>query len=277
MAALKKGVVSTLAVLFLVLVILSISFLTFKQGIIGKKAIAENNAMEIAKNKFLAVQYAIYQMFWNSTGINITLSSSGMFFTHSVPPSIGTFTSDVSSFRNYLASTMPELQITPNMANSNITFQYNDFADPRLLYKYNILAGSPNQVNLDFDPAITMYEFRIHSPDFNGTPVFARVTTGSVNVSVVVTGSGNYFASTGALINPASALTDSAAVVSGLSNMVNISISFSKFTISDYLGAPGNLTLTTVINITDIRDIYLPTAIFVNESIVWKNGTPRVY
>ncbi len=277
MAKMRKGVISTIAILFLVLVIFSISFLVFKQGIAGKKAIAENIATEIIKNKFFAVQYAIYQMFWNTTGINISSTSSGLYFTHSIPTRLDIFSGNVTAFSNYVSTSMPEIKITPNFGSGNISLQYYNPSNLAQPYEYIIAAGTPNKIILDFDPASTFYVFRIYSPDFNGTPAFSRITTGTVNVSVVVTGTSSYYASTGALIDPTSGLTDSAVVIGGLSNVVNISIYNSKFILSDYLGNPGNLTLTTSINITDRRNIYLPTRIFINESRIWKNGTPRIY
>ena len=264
----------TLEITFFVLVIFLLGFLTFKNSLALKKNIGETAELEVVKNKFAAVQQVYREIFHNTTEFNMSVQGSGLFFLHPMLPSLALFDSQTAGFESYMSTAMPEIVMSKRFTPTNLSLLWQNSTGS--FHHYRLFQGAARIISVDYDPEVTLYDFRVYSPDGNGTPVFTRITPGFVNVSVAVIGQGDFLAQTSKFVNPASVATDSAVSIGGFSNVVNISISSNKLRFSDFLGNPGNLTVRTHIK-TTAQEVYLPSRIAVLENKAAKNATPRVY
>ena len=269
-----KGVIMTLGVMFFALVILLFGFLALKNGLIMKNVVITTGDIDIVKNSFYAVEKVDAELFGVYVPVNLSYNASGLTVQQSMLPDWSAFDLQSVNFVNYLQTNFPQITIDRRFTTTNLSLIY---ASHNQYYHYSYYTPGERVISIDVDPNVSKYHVEIYSPNANGTPSFPRVTTGNVNVSVIVKGTSGYKATASALVDPTTFLTDSVMSVGGLSGVVNISMSGYKIILHDFLGVPGNLTIRTTINVTTQPKMFLPSKVDVRVGNVQKSGMPRIF
>ncbi len=276
MAKMRRGVVMALGLLLLTLVILLLGFLTFKNGLMMKGSLTSTAEIEMVKNKFVAVEHAVNKLFGDDMSMNRSFNSSGLHMQQEMLPDWSTFQTDVVNFANYMQGAMPEVSMNGHFEQGNLSVMYARQDSPYEFYHVTWWTSSARRMMIDVDPLVQQYEIEVYSPDMNGSPVFSRITAGSVNVSVIVKGKAGHRATASALVDPSASLSDSNVDVTGMSDAVNISMSWIKLLLSDFLGNQGNLSVSMSMNMSAQPVMFFPAEVMVKSNKVQKAGPVRL-
>ncbi|MDO8556792.1 MAG: hypothetical protein Q7R96_06510 [Nanoarchaeota archaeon] len=270
-----RGVLLTLSMMFIVLVVFSVAFFAMKHSLVMKKAVVDASQVEVVKGLFFATDHGVNKLFRDDIVWNFTGEGPWLRYQHGLPVSgTSAFDADWNGFAAFLGTNFSNIQLSKQFSLTNMSWYHEGRDVVRTPYYYTVLNNLPRSLVLDVDPSVSPYQLEIYSPNLNGTPVFTVLSPGSVNLTVISRGKGNYYAATSRLVNPAALSTVS---IVGLSGVVSVTVNANKITLVDGLGSLGNLTVDSWLNISQRRGVFIPSRVYVAADKVWKNGTIRIY
>jgi len=250
----KKGMFFTLGLSIIALVVLVLSIVIFNNFQTSEERFSNFIVFGRIYDLDISIQEGIKKIFDKTSGISLSTSSNTVIISENLPNSnnVG-FSDEISNFKNFIESNFDNINLSVEDLNTNLTliidpvdvsYSHEDFGDRKIV--------------LDYNENVSSVELYFWSNSSNGTVSFTSISSGSLDVNVVVEAPGGWHDEESASINPAQL---SSAQISDLTGG-NIEINFDQNRIDlESFTNDTVLSRTTLGLVTEYVNVNLPNVI----------------